>query len=485
MRVRREKVDRLRERGIDPYPLGFPRTDTAADVRKRFGDLEADTATGERVTVAGRVMLSRNTGKLCFATLQDGTGRLQVMVSLAQVGEESLAAWKADVDRGDQVGVEGEVITSRRGELSVLVDSWAITSKALRPLPEKWLGLADPEARVRQRYVDLLVNPDSRRVLEIRAAVTNALRDSMRERGFLEVETPMLQVIPGGATARPFVTHINAYDLPLYLRIAPELYLKRLLVGGVEKVYEINRNFRNEGVDRSHNPEFTMLEAYEAYGDYDSIGALTRDLYQDAARAAFGSTVVTHADGTEHDLGGEWRQVTMYGALAEALGEDVSPETARDKLAVLADKHGIEVHDSWGQGRIAEELFDELVPPTLIAPTFVRDYPVETSPLVRSHRETPGVVEKWDLYIQGVEAGTGYSELIDPIEQRERFVAQAALGAAGDDEAMWLDEDFLRALEHGMPPAGGVGFGIDRLMLFLTGLPLRETITFPLVKPEQ
>lgn len=483
LRVRREKRDRLLERGTDPYPASIRRTDTVAAVRDRFPDLPADTATGERVTVVGRVMLNRSAGKLWFATLQDGTGRLQVMLSLAQVGEDSLAAWKTDVDLGDHVAVEGEVITSKRGELSVLAESWRLAGKALRPLPEKWHGLADPEARVRQRYVDLTVNPESRRMIELRSTLTRSVRDSMRARGFLEVETPMLQVIPGGGTARPFVTHINAYDIPLYLRIAPELYLKRLLVGGIEKVFEINRNFRNEGADRTHNPEFTMLEAYEAYGDYDTIAELTRGFVQEAAVATFGSTVVRHFDGTEHDLGGDWHHVTMYGAVSEALGEEVVPSDSREKLTELAEKHEIDVNPGWGPGRLAEELFDELVPATLIEPTFVRDYPQETSPLVRAHRQTPGVVEKWDLYIQGVEAGTGYTELNDPVEQRARFMAQAALRDAGDEEAMWLDEDFLRALEYGMPPAGGMGLGIDRLALFFTGLPLRESITFPLVKP--
>lgn len=484
IRIRREKLDRIRERGADPYPRGFPRTATIAEVRDRFSGLEVDTRTRERVGIAGRVMLSRPSGKLCFATLQDGPDRIQVMVSLAEVGAESLTAWKSEVDLGDHVGVEGEVITSKRGELSILASDWAVTSKAVRPLPEKWHGLADPEARVRQRYLDLIVNPDARRMLELRSTVVAACRDHLREHGYLEVETPMLQVVHGGASARPFVTHINAYDMPLYLRIAPELFLKRLLVGGIERVFEINRNFRNEGADRSHNPEFTMLEAYAAYGDYDTVARLTRELFQASARAVFGSTTVTHFDGTEYDLGGEWRSTTMYGELANALGEEVTPDTPREKLVVHAEERGIEVDESWGPGRLAEELFDELVPPTLVQPTFVRDYPAETSPLVRPHRSVSGLTEKWDLYVQGVEAGTGYSELTDPLLQRERFEAQSLLAAKGDPEAMQLDEDFLRALEHGMPPAGGVGFGIDRLVLFLTGLPLRESITFPIVKPE-
>ncbi|MET7864046.1 lysine--tRNA ligase [Micromonospora taraxaci] len=484
MKVRREKRDRMLADGIEPYPVGFSRTTTLAQVRERYADLPTDTATGDQVAVTGRVIFVRNTGKLCFATLRDGDGtELQAMLSLDRVGPERLEAWKRLVDLGDHVGVTGEVITSRRGELSVLAQEWEMTAKALRPLPVAHKPLSE-EARVRQRYVDLIVRPQAREMVRTRAAAVRSLRDSLHGQGFIEVETPMLQLLHGGATARPFVTHSNALNTDLYLRIAPELFLKRAVVGGVDRVFEINRNFRNEGVDSSHSPEFAMLETYQAYGDYDTIGALTRNLVQQAAIAVSGSMVVTHADGREFDLGGEWRSVTLFGVLSEALGEEVTVRTDRTRLVEYADKVGLAVDPKWGPGKLAEELFEELVVPSLEAPTFVRDYPEETSPLTRAHRSEPGLAEKWDLYVLGFELGTGYSELVDPVVQRERLVAQAQLAARGDDEAMRLDEDFLRAMEYGMPPAGGMGMGIDRLLMALTGLGIRETILFPLVRPE-
>ncbi|MEU8215987.1 lysine--tRNA ligase [Micromonospora taraxaci] len=484
MKVRREKRDRMLADGIEPYPVGFSRTTTLAQVRERYADLPTDTATGDQVAVTGRVIFVRNTGKLCFATLRDGDGtELQAMLSLDRVGPERLEAWKRLVDLGDHVGVTGEVITSRRGELSVLAQQWEMTAKALRPLPVAHKPLSE-EARVRQRYVDLIVRPQAREMVRTRAAAVRSLRDSLHGQGFIEVETPMLQLLHGGATARPFVTHSNALNTDLYLRIAPELFLKRAVVGGVDRVFEINRNFRNEGVDSSHSPEFAMLETYQAYGDYDTIGELTRNLVQQAAVAVSGSMVVTHADGREFDLGGEWRSVTLFGVLSEALGEEVTVRTDRTRLVEYADKVGLAVDPKWGPGKLAEELFEELVVPSLEAPTFVRDYPEETSPLTRAHRSEPGLAEKWDLYVLGFELGTGYSELVDPVVQRERLVAQAQLAARGDDEAMRLDEDFLRAMEYGMPPAGGMGMGIDRLLMALTGLGIRETILFPLVRPE-
>ena len=333
MRVRLAKRERLLAEGTDPYPVGFPRTHTIAEVRARYPDLAADTATGEHVGVTGRVMLSRIAGKLCFATIRDGTGDIQVMLSADRLGEDALAAWKRDVDLGDHVGVEGEVISSRRGELSVLADRFAITAKALRPLPDKHHGLTDPESRVRQRYVDLIVNPKARRMAELRAAVTRAVREELHDRGFIEAETPILQRVHGGANARPFATHINAYDMDLYLRIALELYLKRLVVGGIEKVYEIGRNFRNEGVDATHNPEFTMLEAYEAYGDYMTVATLTRELIQRAAKDALGGTQLHRADGIEADIGGDWPVKSVHGAVSEALGEEVTPDTGEQRAA--------------------------------------------------------------------------------------------------------------------------------------------------------
>ncbi len=484
LRVRHDKRLRMLAEGVEPYPVGFPRTTTLEALRAAYPDPPTDTATGERVAVTGRVIFVRNTGKLCFATLREGGGtEVQAMLSLDRVGAAELDRWKHYVDLGDHVGVEGEVITSRRGELSVLADRWVLTAKALRPLPVAHRPMSE-ETRIRQRYVDLVVRPQAREVVRTRSTVTRALRDFLYARDFLEIETPMLQLLHGGATARPFVTHSNALDIDLYLRIAPELYLKRAVVGGIEKVFEINRNFRNEGIDSSHSPEFAMLEAYEAYGDYDTMATLTRELIQAAARALSGSTVVTHADGSQQDLGGEWRQITLYGALSEALGEEVTVGTSYEDLRKYADARDLAVDPKWRPGKLAEELFEELVVPGLIEPTFVRDYPAETSPLTRAHREVPGLAEKWDLYIRGVELATAYSELVDPVVQRERLLAQLLLAAEGDPDAMQLDEDFLRAMEYGMPPAGGMGMGVDRLLMALTGLGIRETILFPLVRPQ-
>jgi lysyl-tRNA synthetase class 2 len=484
MRVRRAKRDRLLADGVPAYPVTVPRTHTLAQVREEHPDLEAGQETDDEVGVTGRVVFQRNTGKLCFATLQEGDGaRLQVMLSIAGVGEESLAAWKADVDLGDHVFVHGRVISSRRGELSVMADSWQLAAKALRPLPVLHKEMSE-ETRVRQRYVDLIVRPGARDVVRTRAGVVKALRRSFDRRGFLEVETPMLQVLHGGAAARPFQTHMNAFDIDLYLRIAPELYLKRCVVGGIEKVFEINRNFRNEGADSSHSPEFAMIEAYEAYGSYDTMATLTRELVQEAAVAVHGGTTVTLADGAEYDVGGTWPEITLYGALSEALGDEIGPDTPMARLTVLAEKHDVAVLTHYGPGKLAEELFEHLVVPSLYAPTFVRDYPEETAPLTRAHRQIPGLAEKWDLYVRSFELATAYSELVDPVVQRERFVAQSLLAAKGDAEAMQLDEDFLRAMEYGMPPSGGMGMGLDRLLMAITGLGIRETILFPLVKPE-
>jgi lysyl-tRNA synthetase class 2 len=488
MRVRREKLDRLRAAGIDPYPVGFPRTTTLADLRAKYPDLQPDTSTGDRVGITGRVVLSRTGGKLCFATLRDGTADLQVMLSLDRLGEESLAAWKSDIDLGDHVGIEGEVITSRRGELSVMADSWTLTAKCLRPLPDKHKGLTDPEARVRQRYVDLIVNPEAREMMYLRSNVIRSIRRTYEERGYLEVETPMLQPIHGGANARPFVTHINAYGIDLYLRIATELYLKRLMVGGAEKVFELNRNFRNEGADATHNPDFTALESYEAYGDYHTQAELIREVIINAAKDALGTTVIRGRgpDGAEHeiDLAEPWHEITVYGGISAKLGTEITPETSVDELRKLADAAGVPYEKKWTHGQIVLEMVERLLEEDAIHPTFIKDYPVEVSPLTRRHRSVPGVAEKWDLMILGTEVGTAYSELVDPVEQRARLTAQSLLAAGGDAEAMQLDEDFLRALEYAMPPTGGLGLGVDRLVMLLTGKNIRETLLFPLVKPE-
>jgi lysyl-tRNA synthetase class 2 len=480
VRIRREKYDRLVAAGTPPYALGYPRTTTVAEVRARFADLPTDATTGEVVGLAGRVVLSRTGGKLCFATISEGESQLQVMVSLDQVGEDRLAAWKTDIDLGDHVGVTGEVITSKRGELSVLVTDWVLTSKALRPLPDKHKGLTDPEARVRQRYVDLAVNASSRQMVRDRSAVLRAVRELLHDRGYVEVETPTLQVVHGGAAARPFRTHFNALELDVTLRIALELYLKRAVVGGIDKVFEIGKNFRNEGIDATHFPEFTMLEFYEAYGDYDTVADLTREMILTCARAV-GRTVV--CDG-QVDLEQPWRSATLHELVSAALGETVDAGTPGEVLRAHAATHDVALQDDWSAGEVALELFEKLVEHTLVQPTFVRDYPVDARPLARNHRDDPRLAEAWDLVVGGVELATGYSELIDPVEQRRRLTEQSVKAAGGDPEAMQLDEDFLRALEHAAPPMGGQGMGLDRLVMLLTGQPIRETILFPLVRPQ-
>ncbi|MDA2889734.1 lysine--tRNA ligase [Mycolicibacterium sp. BiH015] len=483
-RIRQAKREKLLAEGRDPYPVKVDRTHSLAELRVAYPDLAADTKTGHLVGVAGRVIFARNSGKLCFATLQEGEGaQLQVMISLDRVGQESLDSWKADVDLGDIVFVHGEVISSRRGELSVLADSWQIASKALRPLPVAHKEMSE-ESRVRQRYVDLIVRPEARAIARQRVAVVRAVRSALERRGFLEVETPMLQTLAGGAAARPFVTHSNALDADLYLRIAPELFLKRCVVGGFDKVFELNRNFRNEGADSTHSPEFAMLETYQAYGTYDDSALVTRELIQEVADEAIGTRQVPLPDGSVYDLDGEWQNISMYPSLSEALGEEITPQTSVERLWRIADELGVEIarDRGYGHGKLIEELWEFTVGDKLYAPTFVRDFPVETTPLTRPHRSIEGVTEKWDLYVRNFELATGYSELIDPIIQRERFEAQARAAAAGDDEAMALDEDFLAALEYGMPPTTGTGMGIDRLLMALTGLSIRETVLFPIVR---
>lgn len=483
IRVRRDKRDRLIGEGREPYLVGVPRTHSLSQIRAAYPDLGVDISTGDTVGVTGRVIFFRNTGKLCFATFREGGVELQMMLSLDKVGAQSLASWKADVDLGDHVFVHGEVITSRRGELSVLADSWAITSKSLRPLPVAHKPMSE-EARIRQRYADLIVRPEARRMVETRGRAINSLRATLIDQDFIEVETPMLQTTQGGATARPFTTHYNAYDIEVFLRIAPELYLKRCVVGGLERVFEINRNFRNEGADSTHSPEFVMLEFYQAYADYNDMAALTTKLYQNAATQAFGSQKIVRSDGSELDLSGEWASESLYELATEAAGAKITPQTPLAELVAIATRHDIGVHPGWVAGKVVEEIFETLCEAKLRGPIFIRDFPEDTSPLVRAHRSIPGLVEKWDLYIDGMECGTGYSELVDPVIQRERFTAQASAREAGDAEAMQVDEDFIRALEYGMPPCGGVGLGIDRMLQVFTGRGIRETILFPFVRPE-
>ena len=487
MGFRLAKRARLLDGGTQPYPVDLRRSHTLAQVREHWGHLEAGDETQDVVTVGGRVVFLRNTGKLCFATLQDGFTaadngeRLQVMLSLAEVGETALEAWKDDVDLGDFVWIQGRVISSKRGELSVLANQWRMASKALRPLPTLHKDLSE-ETRVRARHTDLIARAEARQMVRDRAAVLASLRSSLGDMGYLEVETPILQLVHGGAKARPFVTHLNAFDIDMSLRIALELHLKRAMVGGADRVYEIGRIFRNEGVDSSHSPEFTMLEAYESWGDQFTIADMTKRLIMDAADV-LGRHQIERPDGTVVDLDGEWRWLSMFDGLSSAVGEEITVNTPIEQLAALADKHDAPVDQKWGAGKLAMELFEHLVEPSLVQPTFVCDFPAIAQPLARPHRTTPGLVEAWDLMIGGVERATGFSELIDPVIQRQVLTTQSLAAAAGDAEAMQLDEDFLVALEQGVPPMGGMGLGIDRIMMLFSSAGIRETILFPLLRP--
>ena len=482
MRVAKRAM--MLKEGIQPYPVTLDVTATIEEVRAKYdGKLEAGDETEDVVGIAGRVLFLRNAGGLCFVQLSAGDGtKIQGMISKKEIGADSLKQFKQLVDLGDHLFIKGRVIASKTGELSVFATEWAIAAKALQPLPALHKDLNE-DTRTRKPYIGMIADEKIRNMVRNRSKAVASLRKTFADHDFLEVETPMLQTVHGGAAARPFTTHMNAFDLDLYLRIAPELFLKRCLVGGIDRVFEINRDFRNEGVDATHAPEFTMVEAYQAYGNYDTIGALVKQLVQDTAMDVFGSHKVTLLDGTEYDFGGEWKTISMYDSLSEALGEEIvpnggpdNPGTSVEHLGEIADKLGVERDD-------VEHLWEHFYEDKLYEPTFVRDFPVETSPLVKGHRSKAGVVEKWDLYVRGFELATGYSELNDPVVQRERFVAQAKDALAGDEEACDIDEDFLEALGVGMPPAGGMGMGIDRLLIALTGATIRETITFPLVKP--
>ncbi len=485
--IRREKRARMIGTSREPYPVDMSRTHTLAQVRAGWPDLAAGAESDDIVEIGGRVVFLRNTGKLCFATLQDGFDpdsdgeRLQVMVSLAEVGEQGLGEWKADVDLGDFIWVRGRVVSSRRGELSVMASEWKMASKALRPLPVLHKDLSE-EARVRRRYADLIVRPEAREIVRVRAAITKSLRRTLDEAGFLEVETPTLQLIHGGAAARPFRTHLNAFDIDMTLRIALELYLKRAMVGGVDSVYEIGRIFRNEGIDSTHSAEFTMLEAYQSWGDHRTIAELTKKMIMDAADVV-GIHQIERPDGQVIDLDAEWTWLPIYPAVGEALGEPVDVDTPVEVLRRHADAHEVAWDPKWGNGKLIMELYEELVEPRLVNPTFVCDFPEVAQPLARRHRSEPGKIEAWDLIIGGVERATGFNELIDPVVQREILTQQSLAAAAGDPEAMQLDEDFLAALEQGAPPMGGMGMGIDRLIMMFTAAGIRETILFPLLRP--
>lgn len=480
--IRRAKLTELVAAGIDPYPVSVPRTETLERVRELYPNLPPDHHTDHLVSVTGRVLRMRNHGGLAFAQLQDGLTQLQVMFTAEACGDVPLEQWRRLVDIGDHVSVTGEVVTSRRGELSIAATSWVMAAKCLHPLPDKRKGFTDPEARVRQRHIDLVMNPDSLRMMQQRSAAVRAIRNGFETRGFIEVETPMLQAVHGGANARPFATHINAYDTELFLRIAPELFLKRLSVGGMGKIFELNRNFRNEGADATHNPEFTSVEAYQPYADYHVMRELTRELLIEAATAVFGKPVVRRADG-EIDISGEWPVVTVHDAVGRAAGVDLDSNTPVEELREICAEHGVHTTFEMSAGELVLELYDELVEPNTTFPTFYTDFPLETSPLTRNHRTDPRLAERWDLVAFGAEIGTAYSELVDPVEQRRRLTEQSLKAAAGDPEAMSLDEDFLSALEYAMPPTGGLGIGVDRVMMMLTGQNIRSTLAFPFVRP--
>ncbi|MDR2748999.1 MAG: lysine--tRNA ligase [Bifidobacteriaceae bacterium] len=494
-KIRKSKRQKLLDLGLQAYPVDLQFSSSIPEIRSKYKTLKADERTGDIVNTAGRVMYLRGAGKLAFVALQDGAGnRLQAMFSLAQIGEDQMKSFRALVDIGDHLWVEGEVISSKTGELSILVNTWKMASKALRPLPVLHKELSD-DSRVRRRYLELIVNSQTRDTVYQRSKIVSTLRDQFHKKAFLELETPMLQTLHGGAAARPFTTKMNAFDIDLYLRIAPELFLKRAVVGGLDKVFEINRNFRNEGVDSSHSPEFSMLEAYESYSDYFQIAKLTKELIQTTCEAVYGSLQVALTNGEVYDFAGSWDEITLYDSLSDAVGEQITPDTKLDKLIEIAnakldstEKKRLQNPEEMKKlipGKLVELLWEQLVCPNLHRPTFVYDFPSDTSPLVSAHRSKPGMVEKWDLYIRGFELATGYSELVDPVIQYERLKEQANLSKKGDDEAMHLDSDFLEALEYGMPPTAGMGMGIDRLLMAFTGLGLRDTITFPLVKPIQ
>ena len=477
------RIAELRERGDQPYPYRFDRTHTLGQVRAGWGGLEPGTETESVVTVAGRVVLFRDTGKLVFATIRDRDGDLQLFVSKAVVGDDAFADVKR-LDLGDWVGATGTVMTTRTGELSVKPTAVSLLAKAVRPLPDKWHGLTDPDTRYRQRYADLIVNAEARRHFRVRHAVVTSFRRTLAEQGFVEVETPVLHVEAGGAHARPFTTHHNALEMDLYLRIALELHLKRLIVGGMDRVYEIGRIFRNEGISTRHNPEFTMMELYQAFADWTDVMAITELLITNAARDALGTTMIT-VRGQEVDLADPWPRISMCGAVSERLGSAVHPSMPVEAARELADRHHAPYERSWGSGRIIESLFEELCEADIVRPTFVTGHPVEISPLARVDRDDPYVTERFELFVDSRELANGYSELNDPVEQRHRFEEEQAAKEAGDAERGTVDEDYLRALEYGMPPTGGLGIGMDRVAMLLAGVDnIREVVLFPTLRPE-
>ncbi len=477
------KIEALREVGRDPYPVRFDRTHTTAELHEHWDHLEAGDETDDEVRVAGRIMLLRRQGKLTFATVRDGSGSVQLFVSRAELGDDRHAAFD-DLDLGDWVGVRGTVMKTRKGELSVKVQDFLLLAKALRPLPEKWHGLSDVDTRFRQRYVDLIANDEARRIFAVRFAVIAELRRILTERRFVEVETPVLHSQAGGAAAKPFDTFHNALEMPLSLRIALELHLKRLLVGGIERVFEIGRVFRNEGLSTRHNPEFTMLELYQSFADYTDMMTLAEDLAAGAALAATGGTRIT-VDGQELDLTPPWPRRSMLELIEEHAGVSVHPSMPVADLEQACDEAGVPREKGWGPGKLVMELYEKTVEPNLVGPVFVVDYPREVSPLARTHRDDPTLVERFEAVVLGRELANAFSELNDPVDQLERFEAQARLAAEGDEEAHGVDADYVRALEYGLPPCGGMGIGIDRLVMLIAGVSsIREVILFPHLRPE-
>lgn len=483
MRRRLLKLDELSSQGIELYKSKFIRTYQLSQIRDMYDELESGDKSAAVVKVAGRIMAKREHGKASFLVIKDGSDSIQLYLSLNILGEELYRLF-LDFDIGDFVGVSGEVFKTRRGELSISVDKFELLTKSLRPLPEKWHGLKDIETRYRQRYADLIVNTEAKEVFVKRNKIINAIRRFFNKENFMEVETPMLQPIPGGATARPFVTYHNALDMDLYLRIAPELYLKRLLVGGFERVFELNRSFRNEGISVKHNPEFTMLEAYQAYADYHDMMELTEKLIKEVA-SEVSETMTINYQGMELDFGRPWERLTMIESLEKIGKQKVAYEMEIEELRSIAGKHEVAVDPKDGKGKIISELFEKLVEPNIVQPTFIIDYPLEITPLAKTHAHNPELVERFELIMAGREVANAFSELTDPREQRRRFVKQVALREAGDEEAQFLDQDYIRALEYGMPPAGGMGLGVDRLVMILTNSPsIRDVIIFPHLRPE-
>lgn len=463
-------------------PYRFDPDSTTEAIRRQYGQIDDGTETGKKLTIAGRLMLRRDQGKLAFGVLQDSTGRIQLFApSKVTPDFEGFVG----LNIGDWIGVSGEVMKTRKGELSVKVEEWTLLAEAKRSFPDKWHGMTDPDTRYRQRYVDLWVTEEARSTFQLRSRLVSLTRSWLEDREFMEVETPVFHPIPGGALARPFVTHHNALDMELYLRIAPELYLKRLVVGGFERVFEIARVFRNEGTSPRHNPEFTMLELYQAYADWTDIMELAENLLEHLAVELTGSSTVVYG-GRDLDLSAPWRRATMLELISEHAGVDVSLDTPIDELRALCDKFGVEHKGSYGPGKLILEIYEKTTEPELWGPIFVTEYPKEVSPLAREHRDHPGMTERFEAILAGRELLNGFTELVDPVEQRARFEQQAAQKDAGDEEAMVVDEDYVRALEFGLPPTGGIGIGIDRLVMLLADVQtIREVVLFPTLRPEQ